>query len=227
MAEIVNLDNQLKIIGTSGEFNDSIRFYNKQNNVGDVVLSVRAQGGKLILTNKGNDVESFTFSDVTVPSTSDLDALTLTVHQWIYDSIAKKNIDTVFTSATGNPDELRVSKTYDFIPSKCQVYINDSDMEDILSVFNETEGKILYNKGSEQYTGDIVKNVLTYHRRVQGMTKDNILYIIYKSKNVNSVNDSLNRVLTEIEESVRQQKITNLILTESTEVDIFKDQIQL
>ena len=52
-------------------------------------------------------------------------------------------------------------------------------MDEILSVFNESINKILYLKGSEEYTGLILENVLSFDRWVQNAKKTDVLYIIF------------------------------------------------
>ena len=89
MAEFKNWTGQIQVIGDNSTFDDNITFYNKQNNDGNVILGVKLDNGNIVLFASSNGVEGtelkkFTYSSVTIPTSTSATDLIEQLHTYIY-----------------------------------------------------------------------------------------------------------------------------------------------
>lgn len=211
MAEIKNLTNQLQVVGTGDKFNNSIKFYNKLDITNATILGVKASNGQLVLFNVVNGVEAeaverFDYTDITLPISTNLEALVLTIHEWIHDTEIPTIIDSVFSGGYGNITGLEIAKDYTYLSATRTVIIDDKDLDFVIGVFNETIGKVLYLSGSEDYTCKRTEGGLIYSRTVEDSTDNDNLLILYKPKG--SISD-----LHLLDDILEEMKTNNKLLT--------------
>jgi len=215
MARIENLTNQIKVVGSGNGLSDSIVYYNKIDNDGKTVLSVRAFDGNLIISKNGIDVESFLYSSVTEPVSNDLESLTLTVHKFIYDSIPKKSIDVGYASIVTNTEGLNNCKNYTHNTTTSTVECLDNDIESILFIFNKTRGRVLYMLGSEDYTGLAEGGIVTYDVKIPLSNRLDKLYILFRPIKEVTEQTYLRDIKNILEQNLTQSTLTSMILRDS------------
>lgn len=126
----------------------------------------------------------------------------------------------------GQLDGLKVSVIYNYKASDKLVFALDKNMASVVSIFNITLNRMLFIAGNETYPGVVDMDKITYATDSTGAANSDILYIIYKPLEETSIPELLGDIKELLTEQIVQAKITNQILTESTEVDLHIDKIQ-
>ena len=202
MAEFKNLTSQIEVIRSV--FDDTISYYKKSNSDEVVQLGVYALDGVVYLAkvdasgNVGTTLENFPYSEITAPVSTSIDNLVETINTWLHDEVREVTVDTPFTGFSGITEGIKISEQYLFTASNNHVLIDDSNFGVCVSIFNETIGKMLYIKGSEDYTGETYKSEVTFRVTHTGMANDDTLCILYKSNEVDSTGELLSEIITEL-----------------------------
>ncbi len=93
MSEIKNLTTQLEIIGADGNFDDVIVFHNKRDLDDNIILGVSSSSNQITLfstNSKGVQISvlnTFTFSDVKAPSSTNISDLVEKINAFIHGSV--------------------------------------------------------------------------------------------------------------------------------------------
>ena len=210
MAEFKNLTSQIEVIRST--FDDTISYYQKSNSDQVVQLGVYALDGDVYLSkvdasgNIGQVLETFPYSEITTPSSTSIDVLVEQINTWINDERKEVTVDTPFTGSSSVFSDLKQSKDYIFNPLINHVCVNDPGFELCVSIFNETLNKMLFLRGSEDYTATIYNNEVKFNVTPLGMDDGDILCIMYKDNTVDKTETLLNRMITE-------QEKTNKLIT--------------
>jgi len=213
MAEFKNLVSQIEVIGST--FSDTINLYKKSNSDQVVQLGVYASSGDVILTKVdpsgntiGQPLETYKFSDISNPSLASIDLMVEQINTWIHDEVREVTVDTPLTGAGGELDGLKVSIEHSYDCIKNIVTVSDKDVDFVVSVFNETLNKMVYMRGSEEYTGVISGDSIILDITLTGATNGDCFYVIFKPNpeiGIRSVLESIddrmeqnNKILTKI-----------------------------
>lgn len=146
MAEIKNLSTQLEIIGSGGEFKDTIKFYNKRDLEGNIRLGVSAENGELIIRSLSVDgidlteLERFKPSEITLPTHTSLSNLVEQINTFISTSSDLVIVDSVF-ARTGNV----VAELGDYTASKVtnDSSVSGATVKDALNNLNTSATQII------------------------------------------------------------------------------------
>lgn len=99
----------------------------------------------------------------------------------------------------------KLSEDYSFDASNSLVVVNDSDLEKVLFIYNETAQRPLYRLGSDTLTAETFNNEIKLDFDTSSMSDDDKLIIIYKKVDVNIIVDLLEEIRDEL-------KINNKLL---------------
>ncbi len=102
---------------------------------------------------------------------------------------------------------LKESKDYTYDSTSRVVTVNSSDLDRVVSIYNETVDKTLYFLGDETRTGTIKGNEIKYNNVVSGVSDNDVLYILYKEKELNLGVEALqliNKQLSKLNKSINK-----------------------
>ena len=158
MAKIINFDKQLQIIGSKGGFDDSIQFYDKQNNDDDFILGVKLDKGDVVIFESLNDrelteIERFDYSEIISPVSTDSEDLINQLNIFIRSSSIQDIAYSVFTR-TG--DVVAEVSDYDASQVDNDSGVSGATVKDALDTLNSPSGLAYFTEKATNTNGGTV-----------------------------------------------------------------------